>query len=201
MLLCALAISMVTVVFWEKLPFRGSDGKTRTQRMAEHIKNVNAFQKIDMAAVMEHMSTEDFGHTKFLISSGQEICLAKQAKVIGIFHNGQARAYLGTAMGGIGNHLVHDTLGGKPISLAFCDKMGCARAFNRTIKTEKLYVAGWNGRLKKMMLAIDNRNYTLDSEELPLSELRGVTQCTWEEWKKRHPKSDIYIGAIDKYSE
>ncbi len=60
--------------------------------------------------------------------------------VIGVVAAGKARAYRVLAMEGRSRHLVNDMIAGVPVSIAYCDVTGCARAYTGTPGTAPLAI-------------------------------------------------------------
>jgi hypothetical protein len=144
-------------------------------------------------------------------SSVQDSALAEDAEVIGITVEGRARAYSVAALsGGPAWHVVNDVVRGRPVSVTYCDLMGCTRVFTRDggSKPLALDVGGWmNG--KGMMLQIDGVNYALkdganlsnpNDAPLPYKRMSHML-TTWGEWRRTHPDTDVYDKrpSVDRF--
>lgn len=122
-----------------------------------------------------------------------EVTIPDAATVLGIEANGKYRAYLATGMSKATSlHIVHDHLGGKPITMTFCDRSTCSRAFLRDkVSTSDIMMGGWSG--EEMWLLVKGKRYLHTSKEVPIPDY-PVEVTTWGEWKKAHPETDIYLG-------
>ena len=134
------------------------------------------------------------GRTEPRVFPADEVMLSDTATVLGIEANGKHRAYVATGMSDATNlHIVHDHLGGKPITMTFCDRSNCSRAFLRhKVSTEDIMMGGWSG--EEMWLLIKDKRYLHTSAEVPIPDY-PVEMTTWGEWKKAHPETDVYLGG------
>ena len=139
------------------------------------------------------MKLEELGISDPRAFPADEVTIPDGATVLGIEANGQYRAYLATAMSEATSlHIVHDQLGGKPITMTFCDRSNCSRAFLRDkVNSDSIMMGGWSG--KEMWLLIKNKRYLHSSTKVPIPDY-PVEMTTWGEWKKAHPETDIYLG-------
>lgn len=64
-----------------------------------------------------------------VICAGRDARISPDELVIGVVVEGKARAYRLTAMEGITHHLVNDVIGKVPVSVAYCNRNECARAY------------------------------------------------------------------------
>ena len=140
------------------------------------------------------MKRADLGITEPRVFPADEVMISDTATVLGIEANGKYRAYVATGMSDFPSlHIVHDYLGGKPITMTFCDRSNCSRAFLRDrVRTEDIMMGGWSG--EEMWLLIKDKRYLHTSTEVPLPDY-PVEMTTWGEWKKAHPETDIYLGG------
>ena len=131
--------------------------------------------------------------------------LKPEDEVIGVEVDGRARAYRLKAMLGRSDHVVNDVLGGKPVSVTYCDLSGCVRGFGGpgeaplTIDQAGIYK-------NKMTLKVDGVVYVQDDGEVvehdegrsvvpfPFDEV-PLTRTTWGAWKAGHPGTDVYVGT------
>jgi len=141
----------------------------------------------------EAMKLAEMGITEPRAFPANEVTIPDTSTVLGIEVNGKYRAYRATAMSKATNlHIVHDHLGGKPITMTFCDRSNCSRAFLRDkVSTEDIMMGGWSG--EEMWLLIKNKRYLHTSKKVPIPDY-PVEVTTWGEWKKAHPETDIYLG-------
>jgi hypothetical protein len=123
-------------------------------------------------------------------------------EVLGVRVDGRARAYLLAALS-FPNHVVNDLVGGSSVSVAYCDKTGCARAFTggRAGEPLALDVGGWADE-KGMTLRHGGVEYAEETGEnlttpggAPLPHRRlTFERTTWGTWRKAHPDTDVYTG-------
>ena len=140
------------------------------------------------------MKMAEMGITEPRVFPADEVMISDTATVLGIEANGKYRAYVATGMSDATNlHIVHDYLGGKPITMTFCDRSNCSRAFLRhKVRTEDIMMGGWSG--EEMWLLVKNKRYLHTSTEVPIPDY-PVEMTTWGEWKKAHPETDVYLGG------
>ncbi|MDZ7749168.1 MAG: DUF3179 domain-containing protein [Halofilum sp. (in: g-proteobacteria)] len=116
-------------------------------------------------------------------------------RVIGVYHEGVARAYPQRIL--VWHEIVNDTLAGDPVSITYCPLTGTALGFHRGA-TE----FGVSGRLVNSNLVMyDRASDSLypqilaagiqgPSEGRGLEELR-VVFTEWASWKQRHPDTEV----------
>ncbi len=141
----------------------------------------------------EVMKLHEMGISDPRAFPADEVTIPDGSTVLGIESNGKYRAYLASAMSEATSlHIVHDQLGGKPITMTFCDRSNCSRAFLRDkVNSDNIMMGGWSG--EEMWLLIKNKRYLHTSKKIPISDY-PVEMTTWGEWKKAHPETDIYLG-------
>ena len=139
------------------------------------------------------MEREDMGINDPKAYAVDEVTIKDNSEVMGIEVNGKYRAYRLIGMSdSTSRHIVHDQLGGKPITMTFCDRNGCSRAFVRqNVSKDDFMMGGWSG--KEMWLLINNKRYRHSSKKIPMEDY-PIEVTTWGEWKKAHPDTDIYLG-------
>jgi hypothetical protein len=137
--------------------------------------------------------------------SAQEAALAEDAEVIGVLVGGKARAYSIAAMSkGPESHVINDVIAGRPVTVAYCNVMNCARAFTADSSGAPLDlgVGGWQG-VKGLIVQLGGKNYALKDGK-NLSTLKGPPlpyqqmdhqRMTWGEWHRAHPDTDVYVGS------
>jgi hypothetical protein len=121
--------------------------------------------------------------------------LESSEEIIGVSVGDVHRAYVCTAMGPFDNKVINDLIGDVPVTVTFCNRTFCARAFTAKGRSEPLTVqlGGWSG--KAMYLSIDGRMFTQDSDEIPLDDI-SLEKSTWGEWKAAHPEGDVFTGRV-----
>jgi hypothetical protein len=114
-------------------------------------------------------------------------------EVIGVSVGDLHRAYLYSAMSMFSTHVINDAIGGVAVTVTFCDRAHCARAFTVKGAVEPLAVqlGGWSG--DQMLLLVDGRMIPQDSDDIPLDEI-AVESSTWSNWKASHPDTDVFTG-------
>ncbi|MSR58484.1 MAG: DUF3179 domain-containing protein [Planctomycetaceae bacterium] len=125
--------------------------------------------------------------------SADQADLELGAEVIGVSVGDVHRAYVCDAMSTYDTKVINDLIDGVPVTVTFCDRTGCARAFTAKNRSEPLNVqlGGWSG--EGMLLLINSHMFAQNSDKIPLSKV-SVEKSTWSEWKKLHPESDVYTG-------
>jgi hypothetical protein len=129
--------------------------------------------------------------------------LADDAEVIGICAGGQARAYFTGVMGTLPTrHVVNDLVGGRAVSVTYCDRTSCSRAYSGGAVNTPLDigVAAWSER--GLVLRVEHADYLQATGEsvdtpggagLPYQET-PCEQTTWKAWRDAHPDTDVYVG-------
>jgi hypothetical protein len=122
-------------------------------------------------------------------------------EVIGVCVAGRARAYhLGALR--FPWHLVNDVLGGRAISVTFCDHTMCSRVFTGGQGGSPLDLSVGGRKRKGMVLRVGGADYAQMSGEnlsspegprIPYAEWPHV-RTTWRAWREAHPNTDIYVG-------
>jgi hypothetical protein len=133
--------------------------------------------------------------------AADSVRLADDAEVIGVSVNGKWRAYrLGALANGPHSHIVNDLVGGRPLSVVYCDIHDCvqvvAGAGDRPLDLE---MGGLDP--KGLLLAVGRHRYREDTLE-PLEESSPAfpyqrhawERTTWGAWKKAHPDTDIFLS-------
>jgi hypothetical protein len=132
---------------------------------------------------------------------GADGSLAEDAEVIGVSVNGQHRAYpLGALAKGPASHIVNDLLGGRPLSVAYCDVHDCVQVVTgEGSRPLELWAGGLDAR--SMLLAVGKHRYREDTLE-PLEagapafpyRKQGWERTTWGAWKRAHPDTHLFLG-------
>jgi len=141
--------------------------------------------------------------------------LNPQDPVFGVVINGDARAYPLRIIDW--HEMANDTVGGVPISLAYCTLCGAAIAFDGRASDGNTYTFGSSGFLyRSNKLMYDRQTFTLWNQltgEPVLGELAGTDArldyfptvlTTWEEWQDQHPETvvlDIQTGFSRPYDQ
>jgi len=138
------------------------------------------------------MSSDEPGIKNGRFYNPEEVVIPEETMIIGVEVDGQFRAYLPGGMNSMDQHILHDDFNGQPITVTYCDKSDCARAFVRgDLDPDQIRMGGFNG--KAMWLLIDEERYIQEAAELPLEDY-PITRVTWESWKSMHPETTIYVG-------
>jgi hypothetical protein len=124
--------------------------------------------------------------------------------VIGVEVGGNVRAYRLAAFDDASGHLVNDLLGGVPVSVAYCNLSRCVRVYTDPKASAPLdaEILGLLNDQTVIRLG-GNLYFQLTGEpvepdksppELPFS-LLTPSVTSWQEWSRRHPESDVYVGG------
>lgn len=129
--------------------------------------------------------------------------------VIGVEVEGNARAYRLGALESHQSHLVNDVIGAVPVSVAYCNLSDCVSVFTGPRDRGPLDVRVAGMLNLEMVLQINGDLYyqksgsPIDpaqaSPSMPLEAL-SPTRTTWGEWKRRHPRTDVYLGDASSSS-
>jgi len=138
----------------------------------------------------------------------------QDAEVIGVTVAGQARAYLVSSFDPMPGsrhevHVVNDVIAGVPVSVTHCVRTGCTKVYTAAPSSEPLDigVGGWAGDDHPgLLLTVGSVRYRQDTGQ-PLTEGASAfpyaegkfIHTTWEQWRKHHPKSDLYRGSHDPF--
>lgn len=130
--------------------------------------------------------------------------ISPRSIVLGVTIGGRHRAYALHSMSNNVTHIVNDKLGDLPLTVAYCDRTHCYRAFttsNRKTPLE-LSVGGWLNKdgIPDMLVLDVTHRYKLKSGEsldpnLPPIPYDSVTveKMSWEDWQNAHPDTDLVI--------
>lgn len=134
-----------------------------------------------------------------------ESTLDDDAEVVGVEVNGKARAYDLWTMSGTKRHIVNDVVGGKAVTITYCDKAECTRAFSDGNRVEPLDVAQGGLLNGRMVLRIGGVTYLQETGAVVEPE-KGHTpapfpyatyplvRTTWGKWKSKHPDTDLFAS-------
>jgi hypothetical protein len=119
--------------------------------------------------------------------------LAPDEEVIGVSVGGASRAYVCAALSTLGGHVINDAIADTPVTVVFCDRNRCARAFTMPDRTAPLEIdlGGWTG--SQLLLHVNGRLFPLDAADIPFDEVQ-VEKTTWREWQQAHPGGDVFTG-------
>jgi hypothetical protein len=133
-----------------------------------------------------------------------EARIGDETEIIGICAGGRARAYVVLALGGgPARHVINDLVGGYAVSVTYCDRTKCSRAFGggRADHPLQMSVAGW--LRGGMALRVRGKDYSQETGEslnpeggprLPYAEWPHK-RTTWGAWRETHPDTDVYVGG------
>lgn len=126
--------------------------------------------------------------------SAAEAKLRDQDMVIGVVAGEEACAYSCSAMSQIDSHVINDVLGGKGLTVTFCDRTDHARVLCSESEgtPPKIQVGGLTD--KAMVLYIEGKMYEQISPDVPLSDYKYL-RTTWKHWKAMHPNTLVYVGG------
>lgn len=130
--------------------------------------------------------------------------LGDDEPVIGVEVGGKARGYHQRSLSGTTRHIINDLLGGKAVTVTYCDLDDCARAFSGGDRATPLDVAQAGLLDGRMLVRVGDVAYFQSSAQVaehgpdspappfPYAPLL-VTRTTWGDWKARHPDTDVYV--------
>ena len=115
--------------------------------------------------------------------------------VMGVYHNGEARAYPQRIL--VWHEIVNDTVGGDNLAVTYCPLTGTGVGFKRG-ETE----LGVSGRLVNSNMIMYDRDSDSYWPQIPALAVHGphkgqaleefrVFWTTWENWKDRHPDTEV----------
>ncbi|MCY3602144.1 MAG: DUF3179 domain-containing protein [Chloroflexi bacterium] len=153
-------------------------------------------------------------HPNFITPDEAAAWIGPKDRVIGVEINGDARAYPRRIIDW--HEMVNDTIGGVPVSLAYCTLCGSAILYDGRVGDE-VYRFGTSGLLyRSNKLMYDRTTNTLWEQftgEPVWGDLVGsgiqldvlpVVHTTWDEWLAEHPDTlvlDIETGHARDYGE
>jgi hypothetical protein len=140
------------------------------------------------------------------------VTLPDDTVVIGVEAGGRRRAYVLRALYPPERHVINDVLGGKPITVTYCDVTDCLAVFTDPDADAPLEIAtgGWQGKLVRgkftgsMLLRVGSFLFRQDTGQplanhgdklLPYTRAEFV-RTTWKAWRDARPDTDVYVGDI-----
>ena len=116
--------------------------------------------------------------------------LADDAPVAGVVVNGRPRAYSLQSMSQPQYHVLNDVLAGRAVSVTYCDRTDCLRAFSApSPRPLPVWLEGWSG--DEMLISLDSQVFS--QNEAPLAAWE-VEHTTWSQWRAGHPDTDVFVG-------
>jgi len=116
--------------------------------------------------------------------------LKAEEPVIGVVANGISRAYSIKAMSGMSSHVVNDVVGTTPVSITYCDRTACARAFTDDTPGQPISLAVGGFSDDEMLVRFRKQMYKQSSPDIPLTE-HECQITTWQEWLEQHPDTKV----------
>lgn len=154
---------------------------------------------------IQSVQTPSAVNDPLFVSCDRTSSLTGKERVVGIIHDGKAKAYLVAAMhfhGGLnpngpGVHVVNDTLNGKPVAITYSQLADQVAVF--TSVNDSPFQVLINGYLKNELALELKGKVFLQSE--PLSQLKNMEfeLCTFDQWNEHHPNSKYYVGSTKKH--
>jgi hypothetical protein len=132
----------------------------------------------------------------------EAVDLSPDALIVGVSFAGKHRAYPAAAMSTSTSHVMNDRIAGRPFTVVYCDRTGCARGFTTADRKSSLDLAvgGWlnEGGVNDMLLRHGRHRYEAktgqpveaNSPPFPF-EVVEVELTTWGEWRAAHPDTDV----------
>jgi hypothetical protein len=135
------------------------------------------------------------------VVAAEKSTLTDDAEVFGVVVGDKARAYSVKALRPFTSHIVNDRVGGRAVSVTYCDKKDCVKGFTRDGQGPELelsvggYIEGMLVMYKGKMYRQDDGTATMDGEpKLTLPEY-PVERATWKAWRTKHPGTDVFGGV------
>jgi hypothetical protein len=123
-----------------------------------------------------------------------QVELADKEKVIAIEVEGQHFAYPLFYLHGIGEHIVNDSITGKPITVIFCSQTECTRVLT-TDKTDKPLSVIQQGLVNsELALLFAGEVHQLSKDTIPLDQYPHEI-VRWLTWCEMHPDGLVYPGV------
>jgi len=133
-----------------------------------------------------------------------EAQLADDEPVVGVEAAGAYRAYRLRSMAALTRHVINDLVGGKAVTVTFCDLNDCVRAFGGGESKTPLDVTVAGLADGSMLIGVGDHIYFQNTSEIANPETDKAaprfpypsipaTRTTWGEWKSLHPTTDVYI--------
>lgn len=130
--------------------------------------------------------------------------LADDEAILGVSVGGHHRAYRILAMQEKTDHIVNDVIGGRPVTVTYCNAYDCARAFTGGPTGSPLPIAQGGLCTEGMIIRVGDSAYSQKSLKsaspriavppFPFS-LFPVERTTWKEWRTRYPETDVFEGV------
>ena len=123
-----------------------------------------------------------------------QVELEDKEKVIAIEVDGQHFAYPLFYLYGIGEHIVNDTITGKPMTVIYCSQTGCTRVLT-TDKTDKPLPVIQQGLVNsELALLFAGEVHQLSKDTIPLDQYPHEI-VNWPTWREEHPDGLVYPGV------
>jgi hypothetical protein len=127
--------------------------------------------------------------------------VADADEVIGIRVGRRARAYLLDAFV-YPRHVINDMVGGRAVSVTYCDRARFARVFTEESAKTPLQLDIAGQRMDGLILRVGRVEYaqktgtnltSAQGAPFPFKDLAFV-RTTWRQWRQANPDTDIYVG-------
>lgn len=139
---------------------------------------------------------------KFL-SASEARFLDRQARVLGVFHNGVAKAYPIAILNW--HEIVNDRFGLDPIVVTFCPLCGTGMAFSSTVSGRALRF-GVSGLLYNSDVLLYDRQTASLWSQIASRAISGkmngqsltpipIANTSWDDWRRRHPGTLVLSPA------
>lgn len=131
-----------------------------------------------------------------------EFPLRDEDEILGVVVDGHARAYPVADVWNPMDHILHDILADKPVTVAFCNLDNCAQFFVGQEDGEVLSIRNGGAdpfRFRKMLISVGGTKYQLDTLDAVVGDksqafpykTEPIQRMTWGKWKEKHPESDV----------
>ena len=150
---------------------------------------------------MDDMLAQSMESTPFIVdgieapemTAAAETKLAADDRIVGVIIGEQPRAYSITAMSDMAAHVVNDVVGDTAVSITYCDRTDCTRAFTFDTSGNAIHLSTGGFMNGEMALRLDQEMYSQTSPDIPLQD-HEFEVTTWGEWIQKHPNSLVFDG-------
>jgi hypothetical protein len=139
------------------------------------------------------------------IKQSSEVRLSDDTKIIGVSHQGKHRAYPVSLLSGMMDHVVNDMVhsqdgnGVCPVTVTYCSMTDCVRVVTGDLHEGASHLdLGTLGLLDGgLALRWKGRQFKQNDQIEGLTDI-PFELTTWEEWKSKHPETEVFAGRSKK---
>jgi hypothetical protein len=123
-----------------------------------------------------------------------QVDLPDKEKVIAIEVDGQHFSYPLFYLYGIGEHIVNDSITGRPITVIYCSQTGCTRVLTSDKTDQPLRVIQQGLVNSELALLFAGKTHQLSRDTIPLDPYPHEI-VSWPSWREQHPDGLVYPGV------